>query len=193
MNSERNILKRLYENCTFEDDTLDEKTYTVGDTQYWKRGGKTYKWTQSGGRQECSEDEYYKALSGGTSGNDKVNNTDPVNDKARDTDVSSAKVGDTKTLGDWSYTKVGNDSWETTYKGKKQPNRTDADIKRVFSGADHDSQPKKESPYSKYGFTKKPTEKMVGSIAGKYIIGDEARDITYVLTDRNGKMAMNII
>ena len=114
-------------------------------------------------------------------------------DAGNTTDPSTAKVGDTKTLGDWSYTKVGNDSWETTYKGKKQPNRTDADIKRVFSGADHDSQPKKESPYSKYGFTKKPTEKMVGSIAGKYIIGDEARDITYVLTDRNGKMAMNII
>lgn len=218
-------------------DKLNEKTYTVGDTQYWKRNGKTYKWTADGGRQECSEDEYYKALSGGTSSNDAVKNTEPTEDKANDpvddtlekdvhnylnhslgsgetnarvdgikrnkdgtitidysTDVKvpvgvdsetgaqeyeddteyksvtlkpedlkkssvdndmhakssndyeksqlklkssePAKVGTTKTLGDWSYTKVGDDSWETTYKGKKQSNRTDADIKRVFSGAD---------------------------------------------------------
>ena len=117
MNAERNILKRLYENCTFEDDTLDEKTYTVGDTQYWKRGGKTYKWTQSGGRQECSEDEYYKALSGGTSGNDVVKNTDPSNDKARvssgvDKDYSNVKLGDEIKWQGKSYTLIDDENEE---------------------------------------------------------------------------------
>lgn len=146
MNSERNILKRLLESSKYEDNNssdkeLDEKTYTIGDTQYWKRSGKYYKWTASTGKTEVSEDEYYKALSSGES----VKNTDPGNDKAKDTPSEEPK-----------------------------------------------NEPKKESPYSKYGFTKKPTEKMVGSIAGKYITGDEARDITYVLTNRNGEMA-NIV
>lgn len=74
MNSEREILHRL-----FESEDLDEKTYTVGDTQYWKRSGKFYKWTSSTGKSECSEDEYYKALSSGES----VMNTDPNDDKAK--------------------------------------------------------------------------------------------------------------
>ena len=51
-------------------------------------------------------------------------------------DPSSLKVGTELQLGDWSYTKTGNNSWKTTYKGKKQDDRTDADIKRVFSGSD---------------------------------------------------------
>lgn len=51
-------------------------------------------------------------------------------------DPSSSKVGTELQLGDWSYTKVGDNSWKTTYKGKKQDDRTDADIKRVFSGSD---------------------------------------------------------
>lgn len=89
MNSEREIIKRLFENCNFEDDVLNEKTYTVGDTQYWKRNGKTYKWTASGGRSECSEDEYMKAISGSSS--NSVQNTEPTNDKARETDDSSKK------------------------------------------------------------------------------------------------------
>lgn len=71
---------------------INEKTYTIGDTQYWKRNGKCYKWTQSQGKVEISEDDYYKALSGGTSGNDKVKNTDPANDKTRDTTKSSGKL-----------------------------------------------------------------------------------------------------
>lgn len=68
MSSERQILKRLLEGNyedNVRDEELDERTYTVGDTQYWKRGGKCYKWTEGGGRQECSEDDYMKAISGG--------------------------------------------------------------------------------------------------------------------------------
>ena len=45
---------------------MDERTYTIGDTQYWRRSGKTYKWTEAEGRVEISEDEYMKAISGGT-------------------------------------------------------------------------------------------------------------------------------
>lgn len=44
---------------------LLERTYTVGDTQYWKRGGKYFSWSDAGGRKEISQDEYFKALSGG--------------------------------------------------------------------------------------------------------------------------------
>ena len=84
MNSERNILKRLLESSKYEDNNssykeLDEKTYTIGDTQYWKRSGKYYKWTASTGKAEVSEDEYYKVLSSG----DSVKNTDPSDDKAK--------------------------------------------------------------------------------------------------------------
>lgn len=43
---------------------LDEKTHTVGDTQYWSRQGKYYSWTANGGKKEISSDEYYKALDG---------------------------------------------------------------------------------------------------------------------------------
>lgn len=43
---------------------LDEKTYTVGDTQYWARQGKYYSWSSSGGKVEISSDDYYNALAG---------------------------------------------------------------------------------------------------------------------------------
>lgn len=119
-----------------EDQVLDEKTYTVGDKQYWRRGGKCYCWTASNGKIECSEEEYMKAISGGNANNDAPKNTEPSEDKAKLFDPSSFEVGAKMDLGDWSYTKVGNNSWTTTYKGKEQPPRTDADIKRVFSGAD---------------------------------------------------------
>ena len=94
MSYEREIIKRLWESKDYEneigDDPIDEKTYTVGDTQYWKRGGKTYKWTASGGKSECSEDEYMKAISGGSdnsSGNSgAVKNTDAKDDKANESE-----------------------------------------------------------------------------------------------------------
>lgn len=84
MNSERNIISKLFESSKYEDTysntkELDEKTYTIGDTQYWKRSGKYYKWTSSVGKSEISEDEYYKALSSG----DSVKNTDPSDDKSK--------------------------------------------------------------------------------------------------------------
>lgn len=45
-------------------DKLEERTHTVGDTQYWKRGDKYYKWTSSNGRSEIDKDSYYDAISG---------------------------------------------------------------------------------------------------------------------------------
>lgn len=45
-------------------ENLSERTYTIGDTQYWKRNGKFLSWTESGGRKEISEEDYMKALSG---------------------------------------------------------------------------------------------------------------------------------
>lgn len=44
---------------------LLERTYTVGDKQYWKRSGKYYSWSEAGGRSEITQDEYFKALVGG--------------------------------------------------------------------------------------------------------------------------------
>lgn len=92
MNSERNILSKLLEGCVEVEPTqpLDEKTYTVGDTQYWKRSGKFYSWTQAGGRKECSEDEYMKAISGGNG--DQAKHTDPEKDAARKPDTKSEPV-----------------------------------------------------------------------------------------------------
>lgn len=65
-----------------ESKQLDEKTYTVGNTQYWRRNGKCYSWTATGGRKECSEDEYMRAISGSTSGG-SVQHTEPHEDQAR--------------------------------------------------------------------------------------------------------------
>lgn len=85
MSFEREIITKLMENTITCDDGMDpmnEKTYTVGDTQYWKRGGKFYSWTADGGRTECTEDEYMKAISGSsTAGAPK--NTEPSNDAAK--------------------------------------------------------------------------------------------------------------
>lgn len=84
MNSERNILSKLLEGkvCVERCESLDEKTYTVGDTQYWKRSGKYYSWTEAGGRKEIGEDDYMKAISGGSSGG-SVKNTEPSKDAAK--------------------------------------------------------------------------------------------------------------
>ena len=96
MNSERNILSRLLEgNVSAEMTELDERTYTVGDTQYWKRAGKFYSWTAAGGRKECSEEDYMKAISGGSG--DSPKHTEPSNDAAKKPEPSKSsdpKLGD---------------------------------------------------------------------------------------------------
>lgn len=47
---------------TKEVSRIDEKTYTIGGVQYWKRSGKCYRWTEADGRSEISDDEYIKAI-----------------------------------------------------------------------------------------------------------------------------------
>lgn len=45
----------------------------------------------------------------------------------------SAPVGTVLRMGDWRYTKNKSGSWTTSKSGKRQPNRTNNDIKWVFS------------------------------------------------------------
>lgn len=79
---------------------LLERTYTVGDTQYWKRAGKYYSWSEAGGRKEISQDEYFKALAGGEEGPPTVKKEPPkINrkeyPKASDEDLATlASSGD---------------------------------------------------------------------------------------------------
>ena len=75
---------------------INEKTYTIGDTQYWKRSGKCYSWTSSGGRVEISEDEYTKAIMGG--GSPEIKKDPSVDNKVTSSDTTTSAVftnGDT--------------------------------------------------------------------------------------------------
>lgn len=44
----------------------------------------------------------------------------------------SAPSGTVLRMGDWKYTKSKSGAWSASKSGKRQPNRTNADIKRVF-------------------------------------------------------------
>lgn len=44
----------------------------------------------------------------------------------------SAPPGTVLRMGDWKYTKSKSGAWSASKSGKRQPNRTNADIKRVF-------------------------------------------------------------
>lgn len=91
-----------------ESKRINERTYNVGDAQYWKRNGKCYKWTQSQGKVEISEDDYYKALSGTSSKDAKpsdnkksINTVNHGNDSTIDYDYN--KKESTLKFNDYEY------------------------------------------------------------------------------------------
>lgn len=88
---------------------LDERTYYVGDTQYWRRGGKCYSWTSTGGRKECSEEEYLKAISGGSG--DKPKTEPPKSSEPPKSKTTAEEDYNTKTTS-WQLGLHKEDSFE---------------------------------------------------------------------------------
>lgn len=77
--------------------------------------------------------QFFGGRGGGGSGGARVRLNTMVKKQNPKANPSGAAVGTKLTMGGYTYTKNSSGTWTTYKNGKRYPNRTNADIKRVFT------------------------------------------------------------